>query len=206
MNKRQAKKYKTKKVVDMMVNATTNSTVEEHKSGKLSNTKRIKHYTTVVRQRFPKPQVKIAKKRIRPEQPWRKRLGAAPEDKPAETDETPLAFGRKVELKPHRTREQYYREDRLRFINQFMERLLEVFPNASQEKVAEIHNWLLAHDSLEIDILLRRLGRSYQDMYYESDSMYHSEGGDMDKYIDDFLEEAQIIDDDGNLDELDELD
>lgn len=197
MNKRQAKKYKTKKVVDMMVNATTNSTVEEHKSGKLSNTKRIKHYTTVVRQRFPKPQVKIAKKRTRSVPQWRKRLGAAPKDESVET-----AFGRRVELK-RRTREEYYRQDRLRFINQFMERLLEVFPNASQEKIAEIHNWLLAHDSLDIDILLRRLGRSYQDMYYESDSMYHSEGGDMDRYIDDFLEEAQMIDDEGILDELD---
>ena len=197
MNKRQAKKYKTKKVVDMMVNATTNSTVEDHKSGKLSNTKRIKHYTTVVRQRFPKPQIKIAKKRTRSVPQWRKRLGAAPKDESVET-----AFGRRVELK-RRTREEYYRQDRLRFINQFMERLLEVFPNASQEKIAEIHNWLLAHDSLNIDILLRRLGRSYQDMYYESDSMYHSEGGDMDRYIDDFLEEAQMIDDEGILDELD---
>lgn len=197
MNKRQAKKYKTKKVVDMMVNATTNSTVEEHKSGKLSNTKRIKHYTTVVRQRFPKPQIKIAKKRARSTPQWRKRLGAAPKDESVET-----AFGRRVELK-RRTREEYYRQDRLRFINQFMERLLEVFPNASQEKIAEIHNWLLAHDSLNIDILLRRLGRSYQDMYYESDSKYHSEGGDMDRYIDDFLEEAQMIDDEGILDELD---
>lgn len=201
MNKRQAKKYKTKKVVDMMVNATTNSTVEEHKSGKISNTKRIKHYTTVVRQRFPKPQIKIAKKRTRSKSQWRKRLGAAPQDKTVET-----AFGRRVELKSHRTREEYYRQDRLRFINQFMARLLEVFPNASQEKVAEIYNWLLAHDSLEIDILLRRLGRSYSEMYYESDSIYHGEGGDMDKYIDDFLEEAQIIDDEGNLDELNELD
>lgn len=200
MNKRQAKKYKNKKVVNMMVNATTNSTVEEHKSGSLSNTKRIKHYTTVVRQTFPKPKIKIAKKRTRSTPKWRKRLGAAPKEESVET-----AFGRRIELK-RRTREEYYMQDRLRFINQFMERLLEVFPNASQEKIAEIHNWLLAHDSLNIDILLRRLGRSYSEMYYESDSKYHFEGGDIDKYIDDFLEEAQIIDDEGNLDDLDELD
>ena len=68
MNKRQAKKYNKK----------INATVEEHKSGEISNTKRIKHYTTVVRQRFPKPQVKIAKKRVRPVPQWRKRLGTAP--------------------------------------------------------------------------------------------------------------------------------
>lgn len=102
MNKRQAKKYKAK-----MANATTNSTVEEHKSGKISNTKRIKHYTTVVRQTFPKPQIKLAKKRTRSVPQWRKRLGAAPEEKPDETDELPLAFGtRKVIKKSHRTREQ----------------------------------------------------------------------------------------------------
>lgn len=75
MNKRQAKKYNLK----LEKSATTNSTVEEHKSGSLSNTKRIKHYTTVVRQTFPKPQIKIAKKRVRPQSQWRKRLGAAPE-------------------------------------------------------------------------------------------------------------------------------
>ena len=75
MNKRQAKKYNLK----LEKNATTNLTVEQHKSGSVSNTKRIKHYTTVVRQTFPKPQIKIAKKRVRPESPWRKRLGAAPE-------------------------------------------------------------------------------------------------------------------------------
>ena len=69
MNKRQAKKY-FKQI---------NNTVEQHNSGSLSNTKRIKHYTTVVRQTFPKPQIKIAKKRVRPESPWRKKLGAAPE-------------------------------------------------------------------------------------------------------------------------------
>lgn len=115
MNKRQAKKYNKK------INAITNSTVEQHKSGSVSNvkrrgahnkyyisvkrrvslkpqpqdkpveehkseeiskTKRIKHYTTVVRQRFPKPQVKLAKKRVRPVPQWRKRLGTAPQDKP----------------------------------------------------------------------------------------------------------------------------
>lgn len=105
MNKRQAKKYEKK------INATTDSTVEQHKSGSVSNvkrrgrhnryyisvkrrvslkpqveehkseeiskTKRIKHYTTVVRQRFPKPQVKLAKKKVRRVPEWRKRLGTA---------------------------------------------------------------------------------------------------------------------------------
>ena len=69
MNKRQAKKY-LKKI---------NNTVEQHKSGSISNTKRIKHYTTVVRQTFPKPQIKLAKKRVKPQSPWRKRLGVAPQ-------------------------------------------------------------------------------------------------------------------------------
>lgn len=69
MNKRQAKKQ-FKQI---------NNTVEQHKSGSVSNTKRIKHYTTVVRQTFPKPQIKIAKKRVRPQSPWRKKLGVAPQ-------------------------------------------------------------------------------------------------------------------------------
>ena len=77
MNKRQAKKY-FKQI---------NNTAEEHKSEEISNTKRIKHYTTVVRQRFPKPQVKLAKKRVRRVPQWRKRLGTAPQDEPVEAAE-----------------------------------------------------------------------------------------------------------------------
>lgn len=50
MNKRQAKKY-LKKI---------NNTVKEHKSGSISNTKRIKHYTTIKPAGFraKKPQIK----------------------------------------------------------------------------------------------------------------------------------------------------
>ena len=50
MNKRQAKKY-LKKI---------NNTVEQHKSGSISNTKRIKHYTTIKPAGFRgvKPQIK----------------------------------------------------------------------------------------------------------------------------------------------------
>lgn len=58
MNKRQAKKYEKK------INATTNSTVEEHKSGEISNTKRIKrrgahnkYYIPIKRRVSLKPQV-----------------------------------------------------------------------------------------------------------------------------------------------------
>lgn len=81
MNKRQSKKYEKK------INTITDSTVEQHKSEEISNTKRIKHYTTVVRQRFPKPQVKLAKKRVRRVPQWRKRLGTAPQDEPVEAAE-----------------------------------------------------------------------------------------------------------------------
>ena len=69
MNKRQAKKYFKK----------NNITVEQYNSGSISNTKRIKHYTNVVRVNFPKPQIKLAKKRVKPQSPWRKKLGVAPQ-------------------------------------------------------------------------------------------------------------------------------
>ena len=185
MNKRQAKKYKTKKVVDMMVNATTNTTVQEHKSGKLSNTKRKKHYTTVVRQTFPKPQVKIAKKRTK--------------TKKQDTG----GFGVKVVVKSHRTKAEYFRDNRLIFINQFMARLKEQFPDAPQDKVNAIYHWLQNHDSETIDLIMGLLDNTYREMYYESSTRYYYEGRDMDEFIDEFLEVAQQIDSYENNEVLD---
>lgn len=178
MNKRQAKKY-FKQI---------NNTVEEHKSGKLSNTKRIKHYTTVVRQTFPKPQIKIAKKRVRPQSQWRKRLGSAP------VEQDTGGFGVKVVMRSKRTRAEYFKTDRLRFINQFMTRLKEQFPDAPQDKVNAIYNWLYTHDSETIDLIMGLLDDTFREMYYESASRYYYEGRDMDEFINEFLEVAGQID------------
>lgn len=67
MNKRQAKKY-FKKI---------NITVEQHKSDLISNTKRIKHYTTVV----PKRQIKNAEKKVKSVPPWLKKRSQKPQIK-----------------------------------------------------------------------------------------------------------------------------
>ena len=68
MNKRQAKKY-FKKI---------NNTVEEHINGSSSNTKRIKHYTTVVAKR----QIKNVEKKVKSEPPWlRKQRSRKPQIK-----------------------------------------------------------------------------------------------------------------------------
>lgn len=68
MNKRQAKKY-FKKI---------NITVEQHKSDLISNTKRIKHYTTVVSKR----QIKNVEKKVKSEPPWlRKQRSRKPQIK-----------------------------------------------------------------------------------------------------------------------------
>ena len=68
MNKRQAKKY-FKQI---------NNTVKEHKSDSISNTKRIKHYTTVVSKR----QIKNVEKKVKSEPPWlRKQRSRKPQIK-----------------------------------------------------------------------------------------------------------------------------
>lgn len=186
MNKRQAKKYKTKKVVDMMVKATTNTTVEEHKSGKLSNTKRIKHYTTMKPARFRPVSNKFPK---RPSK--------------AEVEKDTGGFGVKVVVRSHRTRAEYFRDNRLIFISQFMARLKEQFPDAPHDKVNAIYHWLQNHDSETIDLIMGLLDETFREMYYESASRYHYEGRDMDEFIDEFLEVAGQIDSYGNNEVLD---
>ena len=193
MNKRQAKKYKIKNVVDRMVNATTNSTVEEHKSGKISNTRRIKYHTTAARKnklnRKITRKIKLNKKITKP----------APQDKPVETTETPLDFGtRKVIVKSHRTKEQWLTEARVNFINRFMDRIKERFPDISEEKYNFIKDWLFAHDQKEIDNVLKLLDEEFRDVYYESAEKYRYEGRDMSEYIDEFIEMIEQF----NIDEL----
>ena len=175
MNKRQAKKYKTKKVVDMMVNATTNSTVEDHKSGKLSNTKRIKHYTTMKPARFRPISNKFPKRPTK-----------------TEVEQDTGGYGVKVVVRSKRTRAEYFQADRLRFIGQFMKRLKEQFPDAQEDKVNAIKNWLYTHDSDAIDDVLQDLDDIFREMYYESASRYMLNGQDMDVFIDEFLEVAGI--------------
>ena len=177
MNKRQAKKYKTKKVVDMMVNATINSTVQDHKSGKLSNTKRIKHYTTMKPARFRPISNKFPKRPTK-----------------AEVEQDTGGFGVKVVVRTKRTRAEYFKADRLRFIGQFMARLKEQFPDAPQDKVNAIYHWLYTHDSETIDLIMGLLDDTFREMYYESASRYYYEGRDMDEFIDEFLEVADQID------------
>ena len=165
MNKRQAKKY-FKQI---------NNTVEEHKSGEISNTKRIKHYTTMKPPRFRPISNKFPKR-------------------PTKDEQDTGGFGVKVVVRSHRTKAEYFRADRLRFINQCMARLKEQFPDAPQDKVKAIYHWLYTHDSETIDLIMGLLDDTFREMYYESASRYHYEGRDMDEFIDEFLEVAGQID------------
>ena len=168
MNKRQAKKY-FKQI---------NNTVEEHKSGSISNTKRIKHYTTMMRPpRFRPISNKFPK---RPTE--------------AEVEQDTGGFGVKVVIRSHRTKAEYFRDNRLIFISQFMARLKEQFPDAPHDKVNAIYHWLQTHDSETIDLIMGLLDDAFREMYYESASRYHYEGRDMDEFIDEFLEVAGQID------------
>ena len=165
MNKRQAKKY-FKQITD---------TVEDHKSGKLSNTKRIKHYTTMKPARFRPIPNKFPKRPTK-----------------AKVEQDTGGFGVKVVVKSHRTRAEYFQADRLRFIGQFMKRLKEQFPDAAQDKVDAIKHWLYTNDSERIDDVLQDLDDIFRQMYYESASRYMYNGQDMDVFIDEFLEVAGI--------------
>lgn len=174
MNKRQAKKY-FKQITD---------TVEEHKSGSISNTKRIKHYTTMKPARFRPISNKYPKR-------------------PTKAEQDTGGFGVKVVIRSKRTRAEYFKAERLRFINQFMARLKEQFPDAPQDKVNAIHHWLYTHDSETIDLIMGLLDDTYREMYYESSTRYYYEGKSMDEFIDEFLEVAGQIDSYENNEVLD---
>ena len=202
MNKRQVKKYF--KQID--------STVEKHKSGKVRNARRVK-YSTAIKPTKPAQPVNpvalatavgvgVAAKKtkktetIKKAEPTKKvePIKAPEPTKPAKDTESPLAFGRKVEIKSHRTRKEYLSQAREGFINQFMNRLNERFPDAPQDEVEEIHNWLLTHDYVSISRLLKNLDDEYKEMYYESSSTEYKEGKSMEDFINDFLKAANEYD------------
>lgn len=189
-----------------------NSTVEEHKSGKVRNARRVK-YSTAIKPTKPANPVNpvglatavgvgVAAKKTKKTETTKKAEPTkkvepikAPEPaKPAKDTEPPLAFGRRVEIKSHRTREEYLSQAREGFIDQFMDRLNERFPDAPQDEVAEIKNWLLTHDYVSISHLLKHLDDEYKEMYYESSSTEYKQGKSMEDFINDFLEAANEYD------------
>ena len=187
----------------------TNSTVEEHKSGKVRNARRVK-YSTAIKPTKPANPVNpvglatavgvgVAAKKTKTTkkaEPTKKiePIKTPEPTKPAKDTEPPLAFGRRVEIKSHRTRGEYLSQAREVFINQFMDRLNERFPDAPQDEVAEIKNWLLTHDYVSISRLLKDLDDEYKEMYYESSSREYKEGKSMEDFINDFLEAANEYD------------
>ena len=198
-----------------------NSTVEEHKSGKVRNARRVK-YSTAIKKVKPSNKpinptalatavgVGVAAKKTKTTkktEPTKKAEPTkkvepikAPEPaKPAKDTEPPLAFGRRVEIKSHRTRGEYLSEARASFIERFMDRLNERFPDAPQDEIEEIHAWLLTHDYVSIARLLKSLDDEYQEMYYESSSREYKEGKSMEDFINDFLNAANEYD--GEIDE-----
>ena len=186
-----------------------NSTVEEHKSGKVRNARRVKYSTAIKPTKPTQPVNPVAlatavgvgvaakkTKTTKKTEPTKKvePIKAPEPTKPAKDTEPPLAFGRKVDIKSHRTRKEYLSEARERFINQFMSRLNERFPDAPQDEVEEIHNWLLTHDYVSISRLLKHLDDEYKEMYYESSSREYKEGKSMEDFINDFLKAANEYD------------
>ena len=190
-----------------------NSTVEEHKSGKVRNARRVKYSTAIKPTKPTQPvnpvalatAVGVAAKKTKTTkkaettkktEPTKKvePIKAPEPTKPAKDTKPPLAFGRKVEIKSNRTRGEYLSEAREVFIKQFMNRLNERFPDAPQDEVEEIRNWLLTHDYVSISRLLKHLDDEYKEMYYESSSIEYKEGKSMEDFINDFLEAANEYD------------
>ena len=186
-----------------------NSTVEEHKSGKVRNARRVK-YSTAIKPTKPTQPVNpvavatavgvgVAAKKTKTTKKAETTKKVEPIKTPepiksAKDTEPPLAYGRKVEIKSHRTRAEYLSQAREGFINQFMDRLNERFPDAPQDEVEEIHNWLLTHDYISISRLLKHLDDEYKEMYYESSSIEYKEGKSMEDFINDFLNAANEYD------------
>ena len=180
-----------------------NSTVEEHKSGKVRNARRVK-YSTAIKPTKPAQPVNpvalatavgvgVAAKKTKTSKKVEPIKTPEP-TKPAKDTEPPLAFGRKVDIKSHRTRGEYLSQARENFIGRFMSRLNERFPDAPQDEVEEIHNWLLTHDYVRISRVLKYLDDEYKEMYYESSSTEYKEGKSMEDFINDFLKAANEYD------------
>ena len=90
----------------------------------------------------------------------------------------------RVAERAKRSKEEWLNQNKLNFINQFIERLKSDFPEADKQKLEQLRVKLEQLDAATIDIVLQGVDEQFRTQYYESDALASYVGKGKEEFLD----------------------
>ena len=90
----------------------------------------------------------------------------------------------RVAERAKRSKEEWLNQNKLNFINQFVERLKSDFPEADKQKLEQLRVKLEQLDAATIDIVLQGVDEQFRTQYYESDALASYVGKGKEEFLD----------------------
>ena len=90
----------------------------------------------------------------------------------------------RVAERAKRSKAEWLNQNKLNFINQFIERLRSDFPEADKQKLEQLRIKLEQLDAATIDIVLQEVDEQFRTQYYESDALASYVGKGKEEFLD----------------------
>lgn len=90
----------------------------------------------------------------------------------------------RVAERAKRSKDEWLNQNKLNFINQFMERLKSDFPEGDKQKLERLRVKLEQLDAATIDIVLQGVDEQFRTQYYESDALASYVGRGKEEFLD----------------------
>ena len=90
----------------------------------------------------------------------------------------------RVAERAKRSKEEWLNQNKLNFINQFIERIKSDFPEADKQKLEQLRIKLEQLDAATIDIVLQGVDEQFRTQYYESDALASYVGKGKEEFLD----------------------
>lgn len=90
----------------------------------------------------------------------------------------------RVAERAKRSKDEWLNQNKLNFINQFIERLKSDFPEADKQKLEQLRIKLEQLDAATIDIVLQGVDEQFRTQYYESDALASYVGKGKEEFLD----------------------
>ena len=90
----------------------------------------------------------------------------------------------RVAERAKRSKEEWLNQNKLNFINQFIERLKSDFPEVDKQKLEQLRVKLEQLDAATIDIVLQGVDEQFRTQYYESDALASYVGKGKEEFLD----------------------
>ena len=90
----------------------------------------------------------------------------------------------RVAERAKRSKAEWLNQNKLNFINQFIERLKSDFPEADKQKLEQLRVKLEQLDAATIDIVLQGVDEQFRTQYYESDALASYVGKGKEEFLD----------------------